>query len=324
MANGMGRLDRVYVGLQDPLVERLVQIVEMMGAGLARAIPYAPISEHMFLQHALLGLVVLSPLCAMIGIQVVNFRLAFFSEAVGHSVFTGIALGSVLNVLLSSTTDTTRELVMQLSMIGFAILVATGITAYRRATNLSSDTIIGIFSATIVALGLAVIAFLINTGRVPPQGIYQTLLAGNILTISPAELVGLIAFFIVALTVEFFAYNRLMFIGLNPELAETRGINVALYEYLFSVLLAVVVMFSIQWVGVLLVTALLVIPAASARNFARTAGAVFWIAVVISLVTSVSGLVLSDIFSTTTGATVILSMTTVFLLSTVYRQARGG
>lgn len=305
-------------------MDRLVQIVEVMGAGLAQVIPYGPLSEHLFLQHALLGLVILSPLCAMIGIQVVNFRLAFFSEAVGHSVFTGIALGSVLNVMLSATADSTRELVMQFSMIGFAILVATGITAYRRVTNLSSDTIIGIFSATIVALGLAVIAFLINTGRVPPQGIYQTLLAGNILTISPAELVGLIAFFCVALAVEFFAYNRLMFIGLNPELAETRGINVALYEYLFSVLLAVVVMFSIQWVGVLLVTALLVIPAAAARNFARTAGAVFWIAVVISLVTSVSGLVLSDLFSTTTGATVILSMTTIFLLSTVYRQVRGG
>lgn len=305
-------------------MESLVHIVEIMGGSLARLIPYGPISEHLFLQHALLGLVILSPLCAMIGIQVVNFRLAFFSEAVGHSVFTGIALGSVLNVLLGATTDSTRELVMQISMIGFAILVATGITAYRRVTNLSSDTIIGIFSATIVALGLAVIAFLINTGRVPPQGIYQTLLAGNILTISPSELVGLIAFFVVALVVEFFAYNRLMFIGLNPELAETRGINVALYEYLFSALLAVVVMFSIQWVGVLLVTALLVIPAAAARNFARTAGAVFWIAVVISLVASVGGLVLSDLFSTTTGATVIISMTTVFLLSTVYRQVRGG
>ena len=295
-----------------------------MGAGLARIIPYAPLSEHLFLQNALLGLVILSPLCAMVGIQVVNFRLAFFSEAVGHSVFTGIALGSVLNVWLSVSDEAGRDLVVQLSMIGFAVIVATAITAYRRVTNLSSDTIIGIFSATIVALGLAVIAFLINTGRVPPQGIFQTLLAGNILTIDPSELVGLVVFFIVAVVIEFFAYNRLMFIGLNPELAETRGINVALYEYLFSVLLAVVVMFSIQWVGVLLVTALLVIPAAAARNFARTAGAVFWIAVVISLATSVSGLILSDVFSTTTGATVILSMTSVFLLSTVYRLARGG
>ena len=189
-----------------------------MGAGLARVIPYAPLGEHLFLQNALLGLVILSPLCAMVGIQVVNFRLAFFSEAVGHSVFTGIALGSVLNVWLSVSDEAGRDLVVQISMIGFAVIVATAITAYRRVTNLSSDTIIGIFSATIVALGLAVIAYLINTGRVPPQGIFQTLLAGNILTIDPTELVGLVVFFIVAVVIEFFAYNRLMFIGLNPEL----------------------------------------------------------------------------------------------------------
>ena len=124
--------------------------------------------------HALLGLVILSPLCAMIGIQVVNFRLAFFSEAVGHSVFTGIALGSVLNVLMNVRDAQGRELVIQFSMIGFAAIVATAITAYRRMTNLSSDTIIGIFSASIVALGLAVIAYLITQAAFLPGDLPDT------------------------------------------------------------------------------------------------------------------------------------------------------
>jgi zinc transport system permease protein len=204
----------------------------------------------------------------------------------------------------------------------FGVLVAVGITAFRRSTGLSSDTIIGIFSAGAVASGLAVIGYLINTGLVPPRGIYQNLLIGNILTIQPSQLLGLLLFFLVALAVEVWAYNRFLLIGLSPEIAQTRGVNVALYEYVFAAVLSVVVMFSIQWVGVLLVTAMLVIPAAAARNFTQSAISVFWLAVLISVSAGVLGLVLSDLLRLTTGATVILCMIGVFVVSTVWSAVR--
>lgn len=297
------------------LVERLAGIVGLL-------VPYPPIGEYPFLQRALLGLLLLAPLCAMVGIQVVNFRLAFFSEAVGHSVFTGIGLGLVLSLWTSLESDASRLILIQVSMIGFGVLVALGITLYRRSVSLPSDTVIGVFSATAVAVGLCVMGFLINTGRVPPQNIYQTLLAGNILTIRPVEIGILLVIFPVVVLLEYATFNRFLMVGLNPELAQTRGIHVAWYEYLFSVLLAVIVMFSIQWVGVLLVTALLVIPAAAARAMARSTAGMFWLAIVIALVGCVAGLILSDLLRTTTGATIILCMTTIFAVGSMLAQWR--
>jgi zinc transport system permease protein len=112
---------------------------------------------------------------------------------------------------------------------------------------------------------------------------------------------------------EAYAYNRLMFIGLNAAQAQTMGVWVRGHEYIFSCLLALVVMFSIKAVGVLLVTAMLVIPAAAARNLARSCGGLFWWGIVIATTSSVAGLILADHFSTAAGASTILCATAWFL-----------
>lgn len=299
-------------------MEAVYRSVEGLAETLARIVPYAPLREFEFLRLALLGVLLLAPLCSTIGMQVVNFRLAFFSEAVGHSAFTGVALGLVLGVLLESGSLNGDELWVTSGMIAFGVFVAVAVTFYRRSTTLSSDTVLGVFSAAIIALGICVISLLIDRGHVRGQSVMQTFLVGkSILTVTPAQIVVLMGLFVAIMSVEVFAYNRLMLVGLNPELAQTRGVRVWLYEYIFAVLLALVVMFSIQLVGVLLVTALLVIPGATARNLARSGGSAFWIAAVVALASGVGGLLVADSLNTPAGATIILTMTTLFLASSL-------
>lgn len=299
-------------------MDAVYQGVESLADALAGVIPYSPLRDFEFLRLALLGVVLLAPLCSTIGMQVVNFRLAFFSEAVGHSAFTGVAMGLVLGVLLETEALHGDELWVMAAMVAFGIVVALGVTLYRRSTSLSSDTILGVFSAAVIALGICVISALIDRGQVRGQSIMQSFLVGrSILTVSPSQILVLMGLFVVVMAVEVLAYNRLMLVGLNPELAQTRGIRVGLYEYIFAVLLALVVMFSIQLVGVLLVTALLVIPGATARNLARSAGTAFWFAAIAALVSGVGGLLLADTLNTPAGATIILAMTALFLATSI-------
>jgi zinc transport system permease protein len=304
-------------------LEQLSACVDQVAAGLASAIPYDNLHQYVFLQRALLGLLLLAPLTATMGLQVIHFRLSFFSEAIGHSIFTGVALGYVLSLVGESVWPVGQGVWLEVSTLGIGILVAVLITFYRRSTNLASDTVVGVFSAAIVALGLMVIGHLIHRGMIAPQNLFQSFLAGNILTVEPMHLAVLAGFFLVVMLFHFFAYNRMLLVALNPELAQTRGVPAALLEYCFAALLAVLVIFSIRSVGVLLVTALLVIPAASARPLAHSAGGLFWWAVLISTVSCLGGLILSDQLGTYTGATIIAVMTGIFALAELVSFVRG-
>lgn len=263
-----------------------------------------------FLHRAFVTVLLIGPLCSTVGIQVVNFRFAFFAEAVGHSAFTGIALGFLLTTLPGMS-----DLDPTVTMTAVGVVVALAITLYRRGSSLPSDTVIGVFSSFVVALGLTIITHLMKTTTMRTN--LNGFLMGNVLTITSGEVLGLAVFFIVAMAFQAFAYNRLLLIGLNADLAQTFRIRVAAYEYAFSILLALVVMFAIKTVGVLLVTAMLVIPAAAARNFAKSAGAVFWWGIVISWTSGIAGLILSDQYNTATGSTTILVSTVWFALSSL-------
>ena len=211
-----------------------------------------PFLEEGFLRYALLGLLMLAPMCAAMGVQVVNLRMAFFSDAVSHSAFAGVAIG------LLAAID------VQVSMGVLALLIGLMITAVARRGKLSVDTVIGVFFSAVVAFGLAVVY---RHRHIAGQ--VQMLIYGNILTIGPRELVcqavllaGLAAF-------QVLGFNRLLYIALNPALAAAHRVHTRVYQYLYAALLSVVVVFSVQAVGVFLVTAMLIVPAAAARNLAR-------------------------------------------------------
>ena len=252
------------------------------------------------MRRALLGLILLAPMAAAMGVQVVNFRMAFFSDAISHSVFAGVAIGLLLSVSPNW------------SMPLFGLAVGIGIMLLLRRSSLSSDTVVGVVFSGVVAFGLAIVSREPSVSQDIEQFIY-----GDILTIGDAEILGLSALLVILVAFQFFGFNRLLYIGLSPGLALTHRVRVALYQYLFAGLLALVVVLVYRAVGVLLVTAMLVVPAAAARNFSRSAGGMFWWAMLVSLSSAIAGMVISAQAwaDTATGATVILVSFAWFLLS---------
>jgi zinc transport system permease protein len=261
-----------------------------------------------FMQQAMVGLVLLAPMAAAMGVQVVNFRMAFFSDAISHSAFAGVAMGLIFSVDPHWT------------MPVFGLLVGLGIMAVQRNSALSSDTVIGVFFSAVIAFGLAVVSRERSVARD-----LQRFLYGDILTIGNGEILCLMGLFLSLMAFQVYSYNRLLYIGINPTLAKAHRVQVAGYQYTFASLLALIVMFSVWAVGVLLVTAMLIVPAATARNFARSAGAMFWWAMLVSVTSAIAGLLISaqDWASTATGATIILVSCLWFLASLVLSHARG-
>jgi zinc transport system permease protein len=255
-----------------------------------------------FMQQAFLGLLILAPMAATMGIQVVNFRMAFFSDAISHSVFAGVAIGLILSINPYLSTP----------LLG--LIIGLGIMALQRRSNLSMDTIIGVFFSAIVAFGLAIVSREQSIARN-----LQSFLYGDILTITEENIFLLLILFVCLTLFQIAGYNRMLYIGLHPILAEAHRVKVALYQYLFAALLSIVVVFSVWAVGVLLVTALLIVPAAAARNFAKSAASIFWWSLLISISSALSGLIISaqDWAQTATGATVVLVSCVWFMASLI-------
>lgn len=257
---------------------------------VARLIPLECMQAR-FMQQAFLGLLLLAPMAAAMGVQVVNFRMAFFADAISHSAFAGVAVG-----LLASLNP-------RLTMPAFAVVIGLGIIAVQRQSALSSDTVIGVFFSALIAFGLAVVS------RDPAMARdMQKFLYGDILTIGDDEIQWLIALFIAVMAFQAWGYNRMLYIGISPTLAKAHRVSVAAYQYIFAALLSLVIIFSVWAVGILLVTALLIVPAAAARNFTRSAGGMFWWALAASATSAAAGLLISaqDWARTAAGATVIL------------------
>jgi len=263
--------------------------------------------DALFMQQALVGLILLAPMAAAMGVQVVTFRMAFFSDAISHSAFAGVALGLLLGIDPSW------------AMIVFGVGVGLAIIAMQRASKLSSDTVIGVIFSAVVAFGIAIVSRDPATGRTMNQFLY-----GDILTIGDGEVQILLLLFIVLMVFQYFAYNRLLYIGLNPTLAKAHRVPVAAYQFVFAALLSLVVIFSVWAVGVLLVTAMLIVPAATSRLLARTAGSMFWWACIIAVSSAIAGLVISaqPWAATATGATIILVMFALFIVASLINRLR--
>lgn len=258
-----------------------------------------------FMQQALLGLLLITPMTAAMGVQTVNFRMAFFADAISHSAFAGVALGLIFTIS------------PQWTMPLFGLLVGIAIMAMQRRSALSTDTVIGVIFAAVMAFGLAIVSRETQVARDLQQFLY-----GDILTINDSGILVLVVLFVAVMFFQFWSYNRLLYIGLNPAVAQAHRVQVAAYQYIFAGLLALVVMLSIWAVGVLLVTALLIVPAAAGRNFARGAGAMFWWAILVSTTSAIAGLTISaqEWAGTATGPTIVLCSFVWFMISYVFAK----
>ena len=255
------------------------------------------------MKNALLAILIITPLFGIIGTVIVNNKMAFFSDALGHSAFTGIALGVLLGII--------NEMI---SLIAFGVFLALIITRVKNKGNTSSDTVISVFSSTSVAVGLLVLSYGGSFSK------YSTYLVGDILSVTSTELLSLFITLVVVIIIWSLIYNKLLVISVNRELAASRGIKTAVYENIFVIVVAVVVMMSIKWVGILLINSLLILPAAAARNIAKNSRQYLVSSVIISLVCGVSGLLISFYCDTSAGATIVTVSAAVFFVTYLIRK----
>jgi zinc transport system permease protein len=274
-------------------------------SGLSAILPFS-FAEPEFMRRALLAALLTAPATALVGVPLVHYRMAFFSDAVGHSAFTGIALGVLLGVSPLAT------------MVLFGVAVAWSIVSVRGRTELSSDTVIGVFFSTVVALGIAILSARKGLARD-----LQGFLYGDLLSVGDGEILWMAAILVVVCAWMALCMNRLLMAGTHPGVAAAMGVRPRRLETALAVLAALVVTTAIRTVGILLVTALLVIPAATARNVARSARGAFGAALLVSLFSALGGTVASFYLDTATGATVVLFAAACFALSALVRAARG-
>lgn len=270
--------------------------------GLLGWLPFAW-ARYDYMGRALVALLLLSPATAMVSVFVVNLRMAFFSDAVAHSAFAGVALGFLLTAAGLAWADPA----VTVPSVGLGVAVL--ITAVKRRTSLGTDTVIGVAFSAVTALGIAIIT------RQRQVANFNAFLYGDILLLDTAQVRTLLLLLLAIAGFMLLGYNRLLLMAFNEDLARSRRTATRAYDYVFALLVALLVTASIRITGILLITAMLVIPAATARNVARSAGQLFWFAVLVALVSGVGGLALSYYVETATSAAIILLGTLLFAAS---------
>jgi zinc transport system permease protein len=253
---------------------------------------------HNFMKHAFLAVLLVMPLFGLLSTMVVSSRMAFFSDSLGHGAFTGIAIGALLGAVSPLA-----------SLIVFSVLFALFITYIKNKSTASTDTIIGVFSSTAIAVGLMIMSYGGSFNK------FSSYLVGDILSITPEELGALLVVFLLVLLMWSVLFNRLLVLSINPSFARSRGINSFLAESLFAATLAVVVSISIQWVGILIINAMLVLPAAAARNLAGNVKQYHFLSVLIAWSAGISGLILAYYFNMAAGATIVVISAALFFVT---------
>ena len=243
--------------------------------------------DYGFMRNAFAAVLIITPLFGLLGTMIVNNKMAFFSDALGHSALTGIAIGVVLGISDS------------LSMLVFAVVFALLLNKIGRKSAASTDTIISVFSSCSIAIGLAILSKGGNFSK------YSSLLVGDILSITKREIISLLVIFAVTFLFWFAAFNKLNAVSLNRTLAKSRRINVRLMENLFAVFIALIVTLSIKWVGILIINALLILPAASSRNIAENMREYHFFSILFSVFSGLLGLIISYFTNVATGPMIV-------------------
>lgn len=253
---------------------------------------------HDFMKNALIAIILVALLFGVLGTMVVSNKMAFFADALGHGAFTGIAIGILfggIEPILGATI--------------FSVLFAIAITIIKNKGTSSTDTIIGVFSSTAVALGLVLMSYNGNLNK------FSSYLVGDLLSITPNEIVLLLSVFVIVILIWIFLFNKLLIVSTNTSLANSRGVNTLLIEIIFTTVIAVVVTITVRWVGLLIINSLLVLPAAAARNVSKNVKSYHILSIVISLFSGITGLIISYYSNTVTGATIVLVSSVVFFVT---------
>ena len=256
-----------------------------------------------FMKNAIISLLLISPLFAILGTMIVNNKMAFFSDSLGHSALTGIAIGMLLGITN-----------INITMIIFAIIFALILNVVKYKTTYGADTIISVFSSIAIALGLAILSQTGNFNK------YSSYLIGDILSITTTEIVYLAIAFIIIIAFWLLMFNKINAISVNTALAKSKGIKVRIIDNLFVVMIAVIVMISIRWIGILLINSMLILPAASSRNISKNMRQYHLFAILFSLFSGILGIILLFYINIPTGPMIVIISGTIYFITLLLKK----
>lgn len=259
--------------------------------------------SHTFMKNAFIAILIITPLFGLLSTMVVSNKMSFFADSLGHGAFTGITVGILLGGIDPMWGATL-----------FSVCFAIAITIIKNKGTSSTDTIIGVFSSTSIALGLVLMSFSSSLSK------FSSYLVGDLLSISKGEIILLIFVFITVIILWALIFNKLLVTSLNTSLANSRGMNTLLIEIIFTCTIAVIVTITIRWVGLLIINSLLVLPAAAARNISKNVRQYHLFSVLIAIFSGITGLIISYYLNTVTGATIVLVSSAIFFITLIVRR----
>ncbi len=259
------------------------------------------ILHYAFMQRALLASALIGIVCAVIGVYVVLKGFSFISAGLAHASFGGVAVGFLLGINPI------------LSAVVFVLLTAWGIGWSSKRGQIKEDTAVGIFFAATMAFGVLIIG-LLHSYNIDLFGY----LFGSVLAVSRQDLWMSGGMSIIVLTTVFLFYKELLFITFDPEMAAVAGVPATALYYLLLSLIALTIVLSLRVVGIILVSALVIIPAATAYQFSNTFSKMMGYAIVVGLISTTGGLFLSYYFDIASGATIVLTATALFFVAALF------
>jgi zinc transport system permease protein len=263
------------------------------------------ILQYPFFLKALLTAFMTSILCGLIGSYIVSRRIVFIGGGITHTSFGGIGLGYYLGVNPVITAAI------------FGVLSAIGIKAASDKADIREDSAIGIFWALGMALGI--IFIYLTPGYAPDL---MTYLFGNILMVSMTDIYIITGLGIVASAVFYFLFNEIHSIAFDEEFAKTQGIRVNLINYTLISLVALTIVFNIKVVGIILVMSLLTIPQTAASVITKNFKTMIFLSIIIAVISSFAGLVISYYFNIPSGASIIFSSVIIFVIIKLFYNLR--
>ncbi len=259
--------------------------------------------NYAFMKNAIIAIILATPLFAILGTMIVNNKMAFFSDSLGHSAICGIAIGTLFGIVNTN-----------ISMIIFASVFAILLNMVKNKVTYGADTIISVFSSVAIAVGLAILNVSGSFNE------YSSILVGDILSINWTEITYLFGAFLAILLFWWYNFNKVHSISVNKSLATSKGINVKLIDNIFVILIAIIVMISIRWIGILLINSLLILPAASSRNISKNMRQYHLFAVILSIFSGVVGLIISYYYNIPTGPMIVILSGAIYFVTLALKE----
>ena len=279
-------------------------------AGLAQRGVLPSDFQYAFLVRGFLCVLILSPLLGGLSHLVVARRMAFFSAALGQAAITGVSMGLLLGEPLNAPYG---------GMFGLCLLSALGMVYAKRRSALPADTLIGVFLALTLGLGLCLLVWVTRQFNVHQV---ESVLFGSLLTVTDTDLALLFVAGAAVAVLLLRHYNDLLLDSLSTPLAAARRIDSAFLEYLFAMVLTVAILVGIKVIGALLVEALVVVPAAAGRNIARNTRSYLIWSVILAFIAGAGGLAISTRFLVPTGGAVVLAASLMFFVTLAIAQLK--